>query len=182
MMMVLMAYLLYGCVGQGQNDRKEQQIYVDSVLAQYKLQDSLKLIQDSLELKTFKNSIKIIKYYTSKPNSAGGVDCNVIWKNLSKKTVKYAKFTVIPYNAVNDFVKGKHDYGDGSHILGVTGPIKPNQTYGHEHHWECIWYNSTIDYMKIFGIEIEYTDGSKISTSNIDIIKKLGYVRPPNKF
>lgn len=137
--------------------------------------------KNTVSLDSMKKSIQIIKYYTSEPNSADGVDCNIIWKNLSKKTIKYATFTVIPYNAVNDAVKGRYDsYSDGSHNLSVTGPIKTNQISGYGTYWECIWYNSTIDYMRIVGIELEYMDGSKLSTSDTDIINKLGYYRQQN--
>jgi len=51
-----------------------------------------------------KNNVKIIKYYTSEPNSASGVDCDIIWKNISSKTIKYVYFNVVPYNAVEDIV------------------------------------------------------------------------------
>lgn len=137
-----------------------------------------KLPDSTAPMDTFKKAIEIIKYYTSSPNSACGVDCNIIWKNLAKKTVKYAKFTVVPCNAVNDEVNG--DYDNGVQKLSVTGPIKTNKTSGYDTYWECTWYNCTIDYMKIIGIEIEYLDGSKISTSDVKIINALGYVRKPN--
>lgn len=162
---------------------KEQKTTNDVISIEEKTQDSIKLvtqkrIKDSLktiELEKFKKSIKIIKYYTSEPNSAGGVDCNIIWKNLSEKTIKYVKFTVTPYNRVNDKVSSK--YGDDSEILSVTGPIKQNQVEGHGTYWDCVWYNSTISYMKINQIEIFYMDGSSISTSDINVINKLGYIR-----
>jgi hypothetical protein len=34
--------------------------------------------------------------------------------------------------------------------------------------------------MLITGIEIEYLDGSIISTSDVNIIQELGYTRKPN--
>lgn len=137
--------------------------------------------KNTVSLDSMKRSIQIIKYYTSEPNSAGGVDCNIIWKNLSVKTVKYARFTVAPYNEVNDQVKGDLDYsGNGEKTVEVTGPVKSNQVNGNGTYWDCLWYNWTIDYMLITGIEIEYLDGTTISTSDINIIEQLGYVRPQN--
>ena len=176
---------------QSQSDNLRQKQIKDSlkVVEQKRIEDSLKAveqkqIEDSLkavELETFKNSIEIIKYYTSSPNSAGGVDCNIIWKNLSEKTVKYARFTVVPYNKVNDRVKGKYDYNDnGEKVVKVTGPVKSKQIDGYGTYWDCLWYNWTIDYMLITGIEIEYLDGSIISTSDVNIIQELGYTRKPN--
>jgi hypothetical protein len=76
---------------------------------------------------------------------------------------------------------GRHDYkGDGSHDLIITGPIQSKQIDGHGTHWSCVWYNSSIDYIKIIKIKIEYIDGRIITTSDIDIIEKLGYSRKPN--
>ncbi len=157
---------------------KEKQIE-DSIqiVKQKQIKDSLKLV----ELETFKNAIEFVKYYTSKPNSAGGVDCNIIWKNLSEKTVKYAKFTVVAYNEVNDKVKSEHDYsGNGEKVVKVTGPVKNKQVNGNGTYWDCLWYNWSIDYMLITAIEIEYVDGTKISTSDVSIIEQLGYRRQPN--
>ena len=142
LMMCLITMFIISCnqndtsiKNQLQSDNLRQKQIEDSlkVVRQKQIEDSLKAvrqkqIEDSLkvvELETFKNSIEIIKYYTSSPNSAGGVDCNIIWKNLSEKTVKYARFTVVPYNKVNDRVKCKYDYnGNGEKIVEVTGPVK----------------------------------------------------------
>ncbi len=198
LMMCLITMFIISCnqndtstKNQSQSDNLRQKQIEDSlkVVEQKQIEDSLKAveqkqIEDSLkavELETFKNSIEIIKYYTSSPNSAGGVDCNIIWKNLSEKTVKYARFTVVPYNKVNDRVKGKYDYNDnGEKVLKVTGPVKSKQIDGYGAYWDCVWYNWTIDYMLITGIEIEYLDGSIISTSDVNIIQELGYTRKPN--
>lgn len=198
LIMCLMTMFIISCnqndtstKNQSQSDNLRQKQIEDSlkVVKQKQIEDSLKAvrqkqIEDSLkvvELETFKNSIEIIKYYTSSPNSAGGVDCNIIWKNLSEKTVKYVRFTVVPYNKVNDRVKGKYDYnGNGEKVVKVTGPVKSKQIDGYGTYWDCVWYNWTIDYMLITGIEIEYLDGSIISTSDVNIIQELGYTRKPN--
>ena len=174
LMMCLMTMFIVSC---NQNDTSTKNQSQSDNLRQKQIEDSLKVV----ELETFKNSIEIIKYYTSSPNSAGGVDCNIIWKNLSEKTVKYARFTVVPYNKVNDRVKGEYDYnGNGEKVLEVTGPFKSKQIHGYGTHWDCLWYNWTIDYMLITGIEIEYLDGSVILTFDVNIIQKLGYTRKPN--
>ena len=196
LMMCLMTMFIVSCnqndtstKNQSQSDNLRQKQIEDSlkIVKQKQIEDSLEIVEldeDSLkivELETFKNSIEIIKYYTSSPNSAGGVDCNIIWKNLSEKTVKYVSFTVVPYNKVNDRVKGEHDYyGYGEKTVRVTGPVKSKQIDGNGTHWDCLWYNWAIDYMLITGIVIEYLDGSIISTYDVNIIQKLGYTRKPN--
>lgn len=130
-----------------------------------------------------KESIKIIKYTTSSPNSAGGIDCRIIWKNTSEKTVKYATFIVEPYNAVNDVVFGEHDFDrDGEKILNVTGPVKPNAVYGYGTYWDCMWYNYSISYMRITGIEVSYMDGSYLSTYDEEVVKELGYYKEDNTY
>jgi hypothetical protein len=134
--------------------------------------DSLKAM--SIPEDNLPETIKIIKYYTLSPNLVGGVGCNIIWKNLSEKTIKYITFTVAPYNKVNDRVNSEKN-------ITETGPVKSKQISETYTYWGCVWYNVTIDYMLITGIKIQYLDGSTISTDDINIIQKLGYTRKPNK-
>jgi hypothetical protein len=112
--------------------------------------------------KFYKDSIQIIKKYTSDPNSAGGVDLNIVWKNKSKRTIKYVRFEVSAINAVDDEVYSEISVYDSPIYVKVTGPIKPNQVYGYDTYWECAWYNSTIRKCKIRSVELVYMDGSKI--------------------
>jgi hypothetical protein len=127
---------------------------------------------DEKDANQITSSIAIIKYYTSSPNSAGGVDANIVWKNKSDKTVKYARFTAAPYNAVDDMVTSEIG-GETYKRMKATGPIKPGATDGYGTTWECLWYNSTITHMKITGIELEYMDGTIISTNNESIITQV---------
>lgn len=104
--------------------------------------------------------ISVSKVHASKPNSAGGVDVSIEWKNKSDKTIKYAYFTVLPYNAVDDVVRCKiRNYQ--ACTVAVTGPIKPGASHGADGLWECVWYNSTITWARLGAIEIEYMDGTK---------------------
>jgi len=102
-----------------------------------------------------KTEVKIIKFYTTEPNSAGGVSCDVIWKNISSKTIKYIHFTVTPYNAVDDAVTCSIR-GYSTTRIQDTGPFKPGKTYGYGTEWDNVWYNSTIKRMKIESVEVEY--------------------------
>ncbi|MFM2195107.1 MAG: hypothetical protein RL092_707 [Bacteroidota bacterium] len=117
-------------------------------------------------------NIEIINCSTETPNSAGGVNGNIIWKNLSDKTVKYITFCVAPYNAVDDIVQSQ--IGNESYkFLNVTGPVKSGEISGKGSIWENIWYNSTIKYMKINGLKIEYLDGTIYSTNKKEIIENI---------
>ena len=60
--------------------------------------------EEKNRVEAYRDSIQIIKYYTSNPNSAGGVDLNIVWKNNTKKTIKYVRWTVSAINAVEDEV------------------------------------------------------------------------------
>ena len=146
------------------SDNKYNKIVDKSkVEAHQKITDSLQKVQDSLKIvDTYKDSILIIKSYTSEPNSAGGVDLNIIWKNKSKRVVKYARFKVSAINAVNDEVYSDIDYNNLPTYVNVTGPIKPNQVNGYGTYWDCVWYNSTIKRCIIRSVELEYMDGSKL--------------------
>jgi len=108
-------------------------------------------IQDSIE----KNAVKIIKYYTTEPNSAGRVSANIIWKNTSSKIIKYVRFSVVPYNAVDDIVNCTIR-GYSETRVKTTGPFKPGKTYGYDSEWDNLWYNYSIKKMKIASFEVDF--------------------------
>jgi hypothetical protein len=129
-----------------------------------KTQDSI--YQDSIQkhenvVNSMKDSIQFIKYYTTNPNSVGGVDCNIVWKNNTKRTIKYMRFGVVAVNGVDDPVtcRIRDNYIT---YLKVTGPIKSKTTDGWNTHWENTWYNHSIRKMKIHSYEIEFMDGNKV--------------------
>ena len=55
--------------------------------------------KEKQKIEEIKSSVKVTKVWTDTPNSAGGVDLYINWKNLSNKVIKYAYFTVVPYNS-----------------------------------------------------------------------------------
>jgi hypothetical protein len=106
-----------------------------------------------------RSTVRVRRVWTSRPNSAGGVDLHIVWQNTSSKTVKYASFTVEAYNAVGDPVSCTiRDYSEFSGR--VTGPVPPGGVRGGDRYWDSAWYNSTIVRAKLTRIRIEYTDGS----------------------
>lgn len=114
------------------------------------------------------HTIKVLKVYTSNPNSANGVDLHIVWENTSDKTIKYCSFTAVPYNAVNDPVKCT--IRNNSDYTGqVTGPIEPGQVSGEDRRWDCAWYNNTITRAELTGVRIEYMDGSTVNIEKKDI-------------
>ena len=129
------------------------------------MMDSLKSYQDSTDhyskwVQSYRDSIQIIKCYTSNPNSAGGVDLNVIWKNNTQKTIKYCSFIVNPYNAVGDIVPCDiRGYNLG---FKVTGPIKAGKVDGYGTYWDCAWYNHTIEKAKVSSVTLTFMDDTQV--------------------
>ena len=114
--------------------------------------------------------------YVSLPNSAGGVNVKIMFKNTSDKTIKYIYINCTPYNAVDDVVPCSIR-GYKVLDLSITGPIEPNTGNIPEYMWkylgnldyngvylaefENVWYNSTIKYAVVDKIEIVYMDNSR---------------------
>jgi hypothetical protein len=148
-------------------EQKDSIAYADSIEVAEK--DSIereRFVKDSLKIS---NSIRVFKYYTHNPNSAGGVSASINFKNISDKEIKYVTFYVQVYNAVDDQVYCTIT-NECMKSLQVTGPIKPGATKNA--FWDCLWYNSTIGYMVITKIEIEYMDNSEVIIPE----KKLKYI------
>lgn len=119
--------------------------------------------EEKNRVEAYRDSIQIIKYYTSNPNSAGGVDLNIVWKNNTKKTIKYVRWTVSAINAVEDEVYSTIGYYNTPKTVKETGPIKPGQTSGYGTYWENVWYNHSIRKSKLRKCEIEFMDGNIVS-------------------
>lgn len=133
--------------------------------------DPLKAIHDSVQqasadsikkanrIELLKKTVCITTARLSSPNSAGGVDAIVFYKNLSDKTIKYFYWEGYAKNAVGDIVES--EIGGRELFRGKdTGPIKPRKTGGGC--WDCIIYNSTARKLIITEVAIEYMDGTEL--------------------
>lgn len=114
------------------------------------------------KVEEIKSAIKIIKIWTDRPNSAGGVDLYINWENLSDKTIKYVYFTVSPYNSVNDTVRCTiRNYS--SFTAQDDGPYSKGQGMkGTRYCWENAWYNYSIKGAKLENVRILYMDGTSV--------------------
>jgi hypothetical protein len=108
--------------------------------------------------------ILILNYYTTKPNSAGGIDFFIDFINLSTKRIKYAYVTIEPYNRVDDRV-------DKSETITYTGYFEPNVRIYPEGGVANVWYNRNIAYVKITKLVLTYDDNS-IQTVENELIEK----------
>lgn len=128
--------------------------------------------RENERINKYKSAIRVSRVRTSRPNSAGGVDLYISWKNLSDKVIKYAYFTVVPYNAVDDIMTC--DIRRYSDFTGQeTGPFYKGQGNTGSTYWENAWYNYTITKAILKKVEIKYMDGTslEIPTSYIDYIQ-----------
>lgn len=114
--------------------------------------------------------IRVTKLSVSKPNSAGGVDLFIGYKNMSDKVIKYATFTITPYNKVGDAatceIRGNSTFNaqdEGPHKKGEG--ISGNYNW----YWENAWYNWTISTLVLDRIYIEYMDGTEETIMGNDL-------------
>ena len=120
-----------------------------------------------------KSIVRLTKLKAGTPNSVGGVDLFIGFKNLSDKTIKYITFEVAPYNAVGDMVYC--EIRDTAIFRGqATGPYAKGEGLAgnSSEYWSCAWYNSTIKSVELRSIDIEYMDGTRQTLSG----EKLAYV------
>lgn len=100
------------------------------------------------------------------PDSAGGLSVGIHFQNDTQKTIKYAYFEVVPYNAVKD-VQSCTISGKSLARLKLTGPIAPGKS--HFIWWENTWYNKTITDLDLAKVEVLYMDGSSETLTGADI-------------
>jgi hypothetical protein len=126
-------------------------------------QQNLIINAEADRVRNSNSPVLILNYYTTKPNSAGGIDFSIDFMNLSMKRIKYAHVTIEPYNRVDDRV-------DKSETVIYTGYFEPNVRIYPEGGIENVWYNRNITYVKITKIVLIYDDNS-IQTVEGDLIE-----------
>lgn len=121
-------------------------------------------------VRTHINKLVRIKCHVSPPNTAGGIDVEMSFKNLSDKTIKYITWGGYFINAVND--KIQNEVGDDNIECKFTGPLKPDKAKST--YWENVFYNSTAKKLKIDYIEIQYMNGFKVEIEDNTFLRKIG--------
>jgi hypothetical protein len=166
--------------------RQEQIAYEEARLARERQQEEARLARERqkegarLKLANFmavyiKQAIQIgsplliLGYNTDTPNSAGGVGCYVRFVNVSTKRIKYVDFAVVPHNRFDDIAYSDID-GESEKIIRAANYIQPNEYYNS--HWENVWYNLTISYMKIINYKVTYDDNTVQTINDKEIIEK----------
>ena len=179
---IIMATIGFSSCTQYLERKAEEQRIQDSIiqarrdsireaeLRKERIQDSIRHVQDSIReaehIYELTHSIKITSAWLDRPNSAGGCDANVYYKNMSDKTIKYLYWEGYPMNAVGDRV--------GCDIRGFqtfrgkdTGPVKPGHSGGGC--WSCAWYNYSARKLVLTSIDITYMDGTSFSITSSEL-------------
>jgi hypothetical protein len=124
--------------------------------------------------------IAITEIYKSRPNSVGGIDVDFEFYNSSYRTFKYLEFTITPYNQVGDIASSETNGRSTVTVKGV-GPMKPSVEFGiYDYHFfsfENIWYNHTINCVKLSEVKITYMDSTEESITG----ELLSAISPPNE-
>ena len=117
------------------------------------------------------NIIRITRLECSRPNSAGGVGIYLEFINMHpEKTIKYLEVTVVPKNAVGDTQYCDiRDYA--RYTCEATGPYAPGDGLRPDDNWWWgnAWYNSTIKYIELTGVWVEYMDGTYTSIKSDEL-------------
>ena len=99
----------------------------------------LKIKTISSKASNIKRTIRVTKPEIYEINSVGGVTFEIYWRNQSSKKIKYLRFYVTPYNAVNDPV---YWLGNSSTWCYSTGPYSKTNVgeyYRYKGEWETIF-------------------------------------------
>ncbi|MEG1567078.1 MAG: hypothetical protein RR347_05295 [Anaerovoracaceae bacterium] len=114
--------------------------------------------------------IRVTKISKSSPNSAGGVDLFIGYKNMSDKVIKYATFSVVPYNKVGDKVYSEIG-GESTINAEDVGPHKKGEGLAGNYnwYWENAWYSWSIATLKLERIYIRYMDDTAVEIVGKDL-------------
>lgn len=182
----LMAFVMCSCNLEQKRLEQERARFVADSIATRKLEiaDSLakarereQFVADSLakveHLNAVKKSIQLEGYALQYPNSAGGCDVTIYYRNtLKNKIIKYIVFVCKFYNAVDDEVaceiRGYRNFRGQD-----TGPINYWEYSGGT--WDCPIYNWSARKIEIVGIEIDYMDGTELNIGAEEMKYVKGY-------
>lgn len=135
-------------------------LIVSCSTAKIPIGETFDIISDNVSGGLEGDPLKIFYLKPESPNSVGGVDVKAMFKNQSDKAIKYLRVMVTPYNAVMDPVKCQIT-GDSTVLLTSVGPwVSGGVDFGT---WDNVWYNSTIRYIALRAVRIEYMDGTSVS-------------------
>ncbi len=105
--------------------------------------------------------------WESMPNFVGGIGVKHDYFNATDKMIKYITFTYVAYNSVNDIIVCTTT-GITEASVRITGPFSPYSSYFVAN--DVLWYNPTVDSVKIKSIDVEYSDGTNETIAGEDVV------------
>lgn len=120
----------------------------------------------SKRFKELWNSIKVLEFKHN-VNSAGGVDVDIQFSNISQKTIKYVTFKIGVFNRVFDRINCTITHKNYFEVL-YTGPLNKGAT--DKKHWDPSYYNKDTYKAFITGVNIEYMDGAKLDVKGDELM------------
>lgn len=142
--------------GQGEELRKLMAYQTGNYLTLKRLD---KALADLKKLTSYtKLGLLVSEWSFTEPGDiVGNVDVSFRLLNPVKKTIKYVWVALVAYNAVGDRT-GDRIRGLQPATLKGVGPLKQWQEASWE--FENVWYNETVDCVRISQIKVQYMDGS----------------------
>ncbi|PHS23649.1 MAG: hypothetical protein COA83_09500 [Methylophaga sp.] len=108
--------------------------------------------------------VRVLELDAGRANSAGGVDLSFQVANATNRDFKYIELTVTPFNRVGDVISSEINGRSTITVKGI-GPMKPTVKYGsfdgHYFSFDNVWYNGTINCVKLSEVKITYMDNSE---------------------
>lgn len=144
---------------------KGEKAILDREAKEAQLREEREKFKKAEKAKDIQQGPEIRLVYLGSPNSAGGVDVDIIWANKTNKRVKYAYFTLTPYNKVDDKCYSQI----GQRSTTIIKAIGPYEMGIYKSEWENIWYNHSISYCILTKVSFEYMDGTRKDVTGLKV-------------
>lgn len=110
-------------------------------------------------MQIYHNGLYVSEKMMNGPDSAGGIDIQVHFKNNTNKIIKYVKFTFIAFNAVGDSVSCRVT-NQSEKVGEFTGPLNPGAYSRSSLYYGKMFYDPSIVRVKVKKAVIEFMDGT----------------------
>ncbi len=106
-------------------------------------------------------------------DSAGGVRPYIVFTNPNEAAaIKYLSVEAMMYNQVGDPIKSQ--IGGGlKQWIRIVGPVAFDDGVVRINWERPVWYNSTVDCLRITGVKVEYMNGKAEATSGPHVSKMV---------
>jgi|688.fasta_scaffold573480_1 hypothetical protein len=115
------------------------------------LKDSILKDKEMNEILADKNPVRLLQSIAVDVSEyTDGTGYETVFRNQSKKKIKYISFTLLAYNPVNDVI--------GTKTVKGVGPIGSGEIATYK--WDYLWFTDLVEKVKVSKIVVEYMDGT----------------------